>query len=150
MPCWIAVLTCISAVLCLARTWHEGKEQSNAPRARMVSFAKNTQDIPYCYYYLRVYILRIFAIWKNRKIKYRKNFYQQIRPSGLVCMYVQSQTAWCLIILFWSSLPFFSSFRSIKSSRVRTDFSEKNSRLFQNLFKTYLKVKNSRPKKKKR
>ena len=28
--CWIAVLTCISAVLCLARTWHVGKEQSNA------------------------------------------------------------------------------------------------------------------------
>ena len=26
----IALLTCISAVLCLACTWHEGKEQSNA------------------------------------------------------------------------------------------------------------------------
>ena len=66
------------------------------------------------------YILRIFAIWqkiaklsanfcdleKSQKLNTRKNFYQHIRPSGLVCMYVQSQTAWCLIILFWSSLHF--------------------------------------------
>ena len=71
-------------------------------------------DIPYCYYYLRVlYFANFCDLEKIANISTRKNFYRHIWHSG-VCtitncvMFATLEHA--KIILFWSFLPFFTSF----------------------------------------
>ena len=53
--------------------------------------------IPLCYYYLRVLYLRIFAIWKNRKIKYPQKFL----PTH--------HALWCSTITNWVMFPLWNT-----------------------------------------